>query len=172
VLTACPEAVDAVHLRALGVRSVGGYGGVYAADYASFVNLAGNRTPTASLPYAGVPVRQARADLLPFLDAEYLVSCEPAQGELVTGVDEVRIYRTGTTHGGAIWTCYPNRVGRKEIRYRLATRRYDRTLSLRDQPPQINVRWAPNVDDAARAAAEGQVPPGPARASRRAHTSL
>lgn len=156
VITACPEVVDAVHLRALGVRSVGGYGGVYAADYATFVNLVRNQTPTASLPYVGVPFREARADLLPFLDAEYLVSCEPAQGELVTSVDEVRIYRTNTTRGGAIWTCYPNRVGPKEIQYRLATRRYDKTLWLRDPAPKINVRWAPDVDDATRAAAEAR----------------
>jgi hypothetical protein len=156
VLTACPEAVDAVHLRALGVRSVGGYGGVYAADYAVFLNLVGNQTPTASLPYFGVPARQARADLLPFLDAEYVVSCEPAQGELVTGVDEVRIHRTAAAHGGAIWACYPNRVGRKELQYRLESRRYDRTLLLRELPPKINVRWAPDVDDAARVAAEAR----------------
>ena len=151
VISACPEVVDAVHLRALGVRSVGGYGGVYAADYATFVNLIRNQTRTASLPYIGMAKGgEPRPDLLQFLDAEYLVSCEPAQGELVRSVDEVRIYRTRPTLGPAIWTCYPNRVGRNEIEYRLATRRYDRTLSLRDPGPKINVRWAPDVDDAAR----------------------
>ena len=157
VISTCPEVVDAVHLRALGVRSVGGYGGVYAADYARFVNLIRNQTRSASLPYVGLSKDgEVRPDLLQFLAAEYLVSCEPAQGELVRSVDEVRIYRTGQSLGPAIWTCYPNRVGRKEIEYRLATRRYDRTLSLRDPGPKINVRWAPDVDDAAREAVEAR----------------
>ena len=157
VLSACPAVVDAVHLRALGVRSVGGYGGVYAADYARFVNLIRSQTPSASLPYVGLSkAGEVRPDLLHFLDADYLVSCEPAQGELVRSVDEVRIYRTRPTLGPAIWTCYPNRVGRREIEYRLATRRYDRTLSLRDPGPKINVRWAPDVDDAAREAIEAR----------------
>ena len=157
VISACPAVVDAVHLRALGVPSVGGYGGVYPADYATFVNLAGTQTTSASLPYTGLSMAgKVRTDLLQFLGAEYLVSCVPAQGELVRGVDEVRIYRTRPTLGPAIWTCYPNRVGRKEIEYRLATRRYDRTLSLRDPGPKINVRWAPTVDDAAREAVEAR----------------
>src|SRR5688500_2978583 len=116
VISACPEVVDAVHLRALGVRSVGGYGGVYAADYARFVNLIRNQTRSGPLPYVGLSkAGEVRPDLLQFLDAAYLVSCEPAQGELVRGVDEVRIYRTRPTIGTAIWTCYPNRVGRREI---------------------------------------------------------
>jgi hypothetical protein len=157
VISACPEVVDAIDLRALGVRSVGGYGGVYAADYARFVNLIGNQTRTASLPYVGLPKGgEVRPDLLQFLDAEYLVSCEPARGEFVRSVDEVRIYRTRQSGGAAIWTCYPNRVGRKEIEHRLATRRYDRTLSLRAPGPKINVRWAPDVDDAAREAIEAR----------------
>jgi hypothetical protein len=157
VISACPEVVDAIDLRALGVRSVGGYGGVYAADYATFVNLIGNQTHTASLPYVGLPKgAEVRPDLLQFLDAEYLVSCEPARGEFVRSVDEVRIYRTRQSGGAAIWTCYPNRVGRKEIEHRLATRRYDRTLSLRDPGPKINVRWVPDVDDAAREAIEAR----------------
>lgn len=157
VLSACPAVVDAVHLRALGVHSVGGYGGVYAADYARFVNLIHSQTPSASLPYVGLSkAGEVRPDLLQFLDADYLVSCEPAQGELVRRVDEVSIYRIRPTLGPAIWTCYPNRVGRREIEFRLATRRYDRTLSLRDPGPKINVRWAPDVDDAAREAVEGR----------------
>jgi len=157
VLSVCPAVVDAVHLRALGVRSVGGYGGVYAADYARFVNLIRSQTPSASLPYVGLSKSgDLRADLLQFLDADYLVSCEPAQGELVRRVDEVRIYRTRPTLGPAIWTCYPNRVGRSEIEHRLATRRYDRTLSLRDPGPKINVRWAPDVDDAGRESVEAR----------------
>jgi len=154
VISTCADIVDAVHLRALGVRSVGGYGGVYAADYATFVNLIRNQTPTAPLPYVGMARSgQPRLDLQQFLNAEYQVTCEPDQGELVKHVDEVRIYRTPTL-GAAVWTCYPNRVGRKEAEYRLATRRYDKTLSLRNPGPKINVRWAPDVDDAGREAAE------------------
>jgi len=154
VISTCADIVDAVHLRALGVRSVGGYGGVYAADYATFVNLIRNQTPTAPLPYVGMARSgEPRLDLQQFLNAEYQVTCESAQGELVKHVDEVRIYRTPTL-GAAVWTCYPNRVGRKEAEYRLSTRRYDETLSLRNPGPKINVRWAPDVDDAAREAAE------------------
>ena len=156
VISACPEVVDAVHLRALGVRSVGGYGGVFPAGYARFVNLIRNQTPTAPLPYTGVGGAEPRADLLQFLDASYLISCEPARGQFVRSVDAVRIYRTGPALGTAFWTCYPNHIGRKEVEYRLATRRYDRTLSLRDPGPKINVRWAPDVDDAAREAAEAR----------------
>ena len=156
MISTCADIVDAVHLRALGVRSVGGYGGVYAADYATFVNLIRNQTPTAPLPYVGMTRSgEPRLDLQQFLNAEYQVTCEPAQGELVKHVDEVRIYRTPTL-GAAVWTCYPNRVGRKEAEYRLATRRYDKTLSLRNPGPKINVRWAPDVDDAAREAAEAK----------------
>jgi len=156
VLSSCADIVDAVHLRSLGVRSVGGYGGVFPADYATFVNLTRQETPAAALPYVGMTrSSETRLDLLQFLDAEYQVTCEPAQGELVANIDTVRIYRTPTL-GPAIWTCYPNRVGRKAAEYRLTTRRYDKTLSLRNPGPKINVRWAPDVDDAAREAAEAR----------------
>ena len=154
VISMCPEVVDVVHLRALGIRTLGGYGGVFSGGYARFINLIRNQTITASLPYTALEPGDLRTDLLQFLDPEYLVSCGAARGELVRTVESVGIYKIAPVLGAAVWTCYPNRVSRREAEYRLATRRYDRTLSLREPGPKINVRWAPDADDVAREAAE------------------
>ena len=159
-LSACTRVVDEADLLALRVPSIGGFGGVFLGDYARFVNIASGLYPEKPAVYAGIDGAggaPARADLLRFLDVEYLIACERPDPERWTHVLQtlgVGVYRNRSVLGRAVWTCEPKAIGRGEIEYRLRRYRYDDTLTLRGGGALIHVRWAPQVDDDARARAE------------------
>jgi hypothetical protein len=169
VLAACERAIDESQLLALGVPAVGGYGGVFAADYARFVHLALGSYTEKPMEYSGVSSagrHPARPDLLALLNAEFLVSCtapDPERWRLIRTVDGVGIYRSVRTLPLAFWTCSPGQVGREELEYRLRRFRYDGTLTLQPTGPVVHVRWAADVDDAERARMEASLRIAPER---------
>jgi hypothetical protein len=162
-LTACTEKVDESDLLAHRIPSVGGFGGAHLADYARFVNIASGLYPEKPAVYAGIDSvgqQPSRADLLRFLDIEYLIDCrrpDPDQWTEVARVDDIGVYQNRSRAARAIWTCPPEPAGRQEIEYRLRRNRYDATLTLRGSGPVVNVRWAATVDDTQRAHLEEQL---------------
>jgi hypothetical protein len=159
-LSACGEQVDEADLLALGIQSVGGFGGTFQADYARFVNIASGLYLEKPALYRGIDnagASPARADLLRFLDIDFLVSCDPpdpGRWTQVTRLPALGVYRSLDSLGRAVWTCDAQPIGREEIEYRLRRSRYDDTLTLRGAGPLIHVRWAPGVGDDDRARAE------------------
>ncbi len=166
-LSACSRVVDEADLLALRIPSVGGFGGVFLADYARFVTIASGLYPEKPHVYAGIDGAggtPARADLLRFLDVEYLLSCgqpDPDRWTPVTQVQDVGVYRNRSMLGRAVWTCPAQAIGRQELDYRLRRYRYDATLTLRGAGPLVHVRWAAGMsdDDRARAEAEFRILP-------------
>jgi hypothetical protein len=162
-LTACTQKVDESDLLTLQIPSVGGFGGVYLADYARFVNIASGLYPEKPAIYAGIDSvgqQQSRPDLLRFLDIEYLVDCrgpDPDYWIEIARVEDIGVYRNRSRAAGAVWTCPAEAVGRQEIEYRLRRNRYDSTLTLRGSGPVVNVRWVAGIDDEQRAHAERQL---------------
>jgi hypothetical protein len=161
-ITSCTTLVDESDLLEQRIPSIGGFGGAYLADYARFVNIASGEHPEKPTVYAGIDGAgraPARPDLLGLLAVEYLIDCrdaDPEHWEPVARVGRLRIYRNRSDRARAVWTCAAQPIGREELEFRLRQSRYDEALNLRGGGPVIHVRWAPDVDDARRAAAEAQ----------------
>lgn len=145
-LAACQGVVDPVLLLEDGVPSVDGYG-IYSSAYARLASLALGGYPPSDGPYRGIlHAGQAptRADLIDLFGADYLIACDrPDAGDwtLAGSSSGVQVYRRITPSRRALWTCAPTAVSRGYLEARLAMRRYDAALRLREPRHVINVRW-------------------------------
>ena len=89
----------------------------------------------------------ARADLIDLANVTRVVSCDGrADGGLVVTTNNRAWPR-------AVWVCGTDEVSRHQGIIRLVNGRYDRTHALRPRR-YIRIKWAPQVDDARRAARE------------------
>jgi hypothetical protein len=168
VLSTCDAAVDGSDLVALRRPGVGGYGGVFLADYARFSNLVRGPQERMRPVFDGIPEAArgpARLDLLKLLGVEYMVACTPPdlqRWELLTESRGVGLYRGRFPAPRAFWTCAPIAVGREELEYRLRRSAYDRNLVL--QPYLIiHVRWPRGISDDDRSRLETELHLAPHR---------
>ena len=168
VLSACDQAIDGSDVVALGVPAVGGYGGVFLADYARFITLVRGPQEPVRAVFQGIPEAvsgPARADLLNLLGVEYLVACASPNLQRWAPVKESRgvgVYRSLVPAPRAFWTCAPVETGRQEVEYRLRESSYDSHFVL--QPHAIiHVRWPEGIGDADRARAESELHLAPHR---------
>lgn len=168
VLSTCDRAIDGADFVALDAPGIGGYGGVFLADYARFVSLARGPQQPIETRFEGIPEIAggfARADLLHLLGIEYLVSCAPVDSQRWTPVVEsqgVTVSRSLSPPLRAFWTCEPRAVGRQEMEFRLRQSSYDRNLVL--QPNAIiHVRWPEGLSDGDRARLESALHLAPQR---------
>jgi hypothetical protein len=159
VLSTCDRAIDGGDFVALGIPGVGGSGGVFRADYARFSQMVRGPTERTRPTFEGIPEAASgpvRMDLLKLLGVEYLVACDPPNGQRWSPISThngIGIYRSLVPAPRAFWTCGPQPVGRNELEYRLRHSSYDENLAL--QPHLIiNVRWPSGIADADRARAE------------------
>jgi hypothetical protein len=168
VLSTCDRVVDGSDVVAVGVPGVGGYGGVFLADYARFATLVRGPGEPMRAVFQGIPEAAsgpARADLLNLLGVEYLVSCAPPNPQRWALVKESRgvgVYRSLAPPPRAFWTCAPVEVGRQEIEYRLRQSGYDGNFVLQPQAI-VHVRWPAGISDADRARAESDLHLAPHR---------
>ena len=168
VLSTCDRAIDGGDFVALGIPGVGGSGGVFRADYARFSHIVRGPTERTRPTFEGIPEAASgpiRMDLLKLLGVEYLVACDPPNGQrwsLISAHDGIGIYRSLVPAPRAFWTCAPQPVGRDELEYRLRHSSYDANLAL--QPHLIiNIRWPFGIADADRARAESELRLAPHR---------
>ena len=168
VLSTCDRAIDGSDVVALGVPGVGGYGGVFLADYARFSILVRGPTERMRAVFQGIPEAAsgpARADLLNLLGVEYLVACAPPNPQRWALVKESRgvgVYRSLVPAPRAFWTCAPVEAGRQEAEYRLRESSYDSHFVLQAHTI-IHVRWPEGITDADRARAESELHLAPHR---------
>jgi hypothetical protein len=168
VLSTCDRAFDGSDVVALEVPGVGGYGGVFLADYARFSTLVRGPGEPVRAVFQGMPEAvsgPARADLLSLLDVEYLVACAPPNPQRWALVKESRgvgVYRSLVPSPRAFWTCAPVEAGRQETEHRLRQSSYDGHFVLQPQAI-IHVRWPPGISDADRARAESDLHLAPYR---------
>jgi hypothetical protein len=161
VLSTCDRAIDGSDFVALRVAGIGGYGGVFLADYARFANLVRGSVEMAAV-FEGIPEAtrgEVRVDLLRFFGIEYLVSCispDPSRWAVVKHGRDVGIYRSLVPAPRAFWTCVPVPVGRRELEYRLRHESYDPRLVLQPHA-MIHVRWSARISDDDRSRAEVQL---------------
>jgi Bacterial membrane protein YfhO len=168
VLSTCDRAIDGSDVVALGAPGVGGYGGVFLADYARFSTLVRGPAEPMRAVFQGIPEAAsgpARADLLNLLGVEYLVACtspNPQRWALVKESRGVGVYRSLVPSPRAFWTCAPVEAGRQEVEHRLRETSYDSHFVL--QPHTIvHVRWPEGINDADRARAESELHLAPHR---------
>jgi len=168
VLSTCDRAIDGSDVVALGVPGVGGYGGVFLADYARFITLVRGPQEPIRAVFQGIPEAAsgpARADLLSLLGVEYLVACAPPNPQKWALVKESRgvgVYRSLVPSPRAFWTCAPVETGRQDIEYRLRESSYDSHFVLQSHTI-IHVRWPEGISDADRARAESELHLAPHR---------
>ena len=168
VVSTCERAIDGGDFVGLGIPGVGGSGGVFRADYARFSHMVRGATERPRPTFEGIPEAASgpvRMDLLALLGVEYLVACDPPNGQrwsLISAHNGIGIYRSVVPAPRAFWTCAPQPVGRDELEYRLRHSSYDANLTL--QPHLIiNVRWPVGIADADRARAESELRLAPHR---------
>jgi hypothetical protein len=161
-LSTCHRSFDSGNWVTLGIPGVGGSGGLYAAEYGRFAQLARGSTERTRPSFEGIPEASnaaARTDLLQLLGVEYLVACDSpnAQRWSLVGADNgIGVYRSTAPPPRAFWTCAPQPVGREEMEYRLRHSSYDANLVLRSHLI-FNIRWPAGMSDADRTRTEAEL---------------
>jgi len=160
-ISACP-AVTSADLVNAGVPTADGLAW-YSAGYGRFRSLAAGAYPARYGRRDDNDVgraREVRQDLLAWLGVRYLIDCTAPDLTRWRQVDQagpIVAYESTTTPLSATWTCTPRAVSAGELEYELATRVYDQRLTLAGRWVMIHVRWAPQVDEPARARAETEL---------------